>query len=301
MGPCRSGWSPPQGHRGIGPPLNVGRRAATRTSVAVSCRRPFREATGGHFSQPFQLCLSASLPRRDQHRAVLAGLPCLRSFRGRRPCEDYRLGGWRVDRGSRIEDRGSRIEDRGSRIEDRAGWPGNCGLRRGPRRTAGGFFSILDPRSSVHAGKKRGRRPLVVAGPEGRMRGIGSRWEAAGESGHRGYLKGVNSSRTDHLQPGTTAQAFAQAPAAFQVAEHRLRQHVHGLGILRPLQLLLARAQMLEQVLEPQKVGITLAHTPTYLSGRHLDRGNVRKELQSPCRNRRVLAVATVTGQLTGA
>jgi hypothetical protein len=62
-------------------------------------------------------------------------------------------------------------------------------------------------------------------------------------------------------------QSFTQSAAAFQVAEHGFGDHVNGVGVLGPSQLLMASPQVIEHVFEPEQIRIALAHRLTYLSG----------------------------------
>ena len=63
-------------------------------------------------------------------------------------------------------------------------------------------------------------------------------------------------------QLAAPVQRLRQEPTAtLQVAQHGLGQDLHGLLILGPLQLLLALHHVLEHVLQPQKIGFTLAHS----------------------------------------
>ena len=109
--------------------------------------------------------------------------------------------------------------------------------------------------------KKRGRQRTYVAGQFGRIGGIGVK---AGEPpGERftGEIKGkrlLDRSSILHiaelrsiyplecvLKACTVVQRFADAAATLQITQHGFGQHVNGLSILGPLQLLLASLQVL--------------------------------------------------------
>src|SRR5262249_22924352 len=63
-------------------------------------------------------------------------------------------------------------------------------------------------------------------------------------------------------------EGLTQPAAAFQVAEHGFGNYVDRLTVGGPLELLLAGAQVLQEVLEPEQVRLALAHALTYLSQR---------------------------------
>jgi hypothetical protein len=47
-------------------------------------------------------------------------------------------------------------------------------------------------------------------------------------------------------------EAFAETPTAIQIPQHGLGQQVDGLGVFGPLELFLARFQMVEDILQPE-------------------------------------------------
>jgi hypothetical protein len=54
-------------------------------------------------------------------------------------------------------------------------------------------------------------------------------------------------------------QGFAQAPTAIQVTQHCFK-HAMGFGFLGPFQLLLASTQVINGVLQPEQIRLTLSH-----------------------------------------
>jgi hypothetical protein len=68
------------------------------------------------------------------------------------------------------------------------------------------------------------------------------------------------SSRTELPSRRSGFDGFAELLAALQVADHAFEQEPGGLGIIRPIELLPAVAQVVEHVLQPQKMRFALCH-----------------------------------------
>jgi hypothetical protein len=140
------------------------------------------------------------------------------------------------------------------------------GVRGGQDGLNQGFVTLgrVKVAGSQQGQKKSGRRRFTSPASMGGIVGIGSWHEplgkaACGES-KKLLLYGV-------LEAGTFVQGFTQAPAAIQVTQHCFNKKVSRFTIFGPFQLLLASAQMLNGVLEPEQICFTLGHGITgYLS-----------------------------------